>query len=159
MTTTARSHSRPQTAMVELSAGASIAVRPPPPHRQTYYITCPNVYGTDNSVQLGVIVGLASTCIQSIGLTLQRKSHLLEEEKDDDYERRPPYKRRRWQVRILYIYGYTFKEQDPDSHSAGYAHVRRGESSGEYDPDHNSTTACAFYVAGCMCTTSTSFLF
>jgi hypothetical protein len=33
-------------------------------------------------------------------LTLQRKSHLLEEEKDDGYERRPPYKRRRWQVRI-----------------------------------------------------------
>lgn len=48
--------------------------------------------------QVGVIVGLASTCIQSIGLTLQRKSHLLEEEKEDDYERRPPYKRRRWQV-------------------------------------------------------------
>ncbi|OAG05118.1 uncharacterized protein CC84DRAFT_1260362 [Paraphaeosphaeria sporulosa] len=61
--------------MVELSAGASIAV--------------------------GVIVGLASTCIQSIGLTLQRKSHLLEEEKDDDYERRPPYRRRRWQLGML----------------------------------------------------------
>ncbi|KAF2689507.1 hypothetical protein K458DRAFT_291829 [Lentithecium fluviatile CBS 122367] len=61
--------------MVELSAGASIA--------------------------LGVIVGLASTCIQSIGLTLQRKSHLLEEEKEDDYERRPPYKRRRWQLGML----------------------------------------------------------
>ncbi|KAF2639190.1 hypothetical protein P280DRAFT_429611 [Massarina eburnea CBS 473.64] len=61
--------------MVELSAGASVA--------------------------LGVIVGLASTCIQSIGLTLQRKSHLLEEEKEDDYERRPPYKRRRWQLGML----------------------------------------------------------
>ncbi|KAF2131157.1 hypothetical protein P153DRAFT_365753 [Dothidotthia symphoricarpi CBS 119687] len=58
--------------MVELSAGASVAV--------------------------GVVVGLASTSIQSVGLTLQRKSHLLEEEKDDDYERRPPYKRRRWQL-------------------------------------------------------------
>jgi len=45
------------------------------------------------------MVGLASTSIQSIGLTLQRKSHLLEEEKDDDHDRRPPYKRRRWQVR------------------------------------------------------------
>lgn len=52
-------------------------------------------------MQVGVIVGLASTCIQSIGLTLQRKSHLLEEEKDDDYERRPPYKRRRWQLGML----------------------------------------------------------
>ncbi|KAF1966266.1 hypothetical protein BU23DRAFT_603691 [Bimuria novae-zelandiae CBS 107.79] len=53
------------------------------------------------SVAIGVIVGLASTCIQSIGLTLQRKSHLLEEEKEDDYERRPPYKRRRWQLGML----------------------------------------------------------
>lgn len=61
--------------MVELSAGASVA--------------------------LGVVVGLASTSIQSVGLTLQRKSHLLEEEKDDDYERRPPYKRRRWQLGML----------------------------------------------------------
>lgn len=61
--------------MVELSAGASVA--------------------------LGVIVGLVSTSVQSIGLTLQRKSHLLEEEKDDDYERRPPYKRRRWQLGML----------------------------------------------------------
>jgi hypothetical protein len=50
-------------------------------------------------IQLGVIVGLVSTSVQSIGLTLQRKSHLLEEEKEDDYDRRPPYKRRRWQVR------------------------------------------------------------
>ncbi|OAL49932.1 hypothetical protein IQ07DRAFT_587614 [Pyrenochaeta sp. DS3sAY3a] len=61
--------------MVELSAGASVA--------------------------LGVIVGLASTSIQSVGLTLQRKSHLLEEEKDHDDERRPPYKRRRWQLGML----------------------------------------------------------
>ncbi|KAF2791420.1 hypothetical protein K505DRAFT_326874 [Melanomma pulvis-pyrius CBS 109.77] len=61
--------------MVELSPGASVAV--------------------------GVIVGLVSTSVQSIGLTLQRKSHLLEEEKEDDYERRPPYKRRRWQLGML----------------------------------------------------------
>jgi hypothetical protein len=54
--------------------------------------------------QLGVIVGLLSACIQSVGLTLQRKSHLLEdsrEEEEYDFVRRPPYKRRRWQVRIL----------------------------------------------------------
>lgn len=61
--------------MVELSAGASVA--------------------------LGVIVGLASTSIQSVGLTLQRKSHLLEDEKEHDDERRPPYKRRRWQLGML----------------------------------------------------------
>jgi len=61
--------------MVELSAGASVA--------------------------LGIIVGLISTSVQSVGLTLQRKSHLLEEEKEDDYDRRPPYKRRRWQLGML----------------------------------------------------------
>ncbi|KAF2712560.1 hypothetical protein K504DRAFT_474904 [Pleomassaria siparia CBS 279.74] len=53
------------------------------------------------SVAVGVIVGLVSTSVQSVGLTLQRKSHLLEEEKEDDYERRPPYKRRRWQLGML----------------------------------------------------------
>ena len=54
------------------------------------------------SVALGVVVGVLSTCIQSVGLTLQRKSHLLEEEKEEQnpeyYERRPAYRRRRWQV-------------------------------------------------------------
>jgi hypothetical protein len=48
-----------------------------------------------------------STSVQSIGLTLQRKSHLLEEEKEDDYDRRPPYKRRRWQVRTGARYMYA----------------------------------------------------
>ncbi|KAF2753396.1 hypothetical protein EJ05DRAFT_431226, partial [Pseudovirgaria hyperparasitica] len=47
---------------------------------------------------LGVIVGLLSTAIQGVGLTLQRKSHLLEEEKDEYEQRRPPYRRRRWQI-------------------------------------------------------------
>ncbi|KAF2454570.1 magnesium transporter NIPA-domain-containing protein [Lineolata rhizophorae] len=58
--------------MVELSAGASVA--------------------------LGVLVGLLSTTIQSVGLTLQRKSHLLEDEKEEHHTRRPPYRRRRWQL-------------------------------------------------------------
>ncbi|KAF2098038.1 hypothetical protein NA57DRAFT_40189, partial [Rhizodiscina lignyota] len=53
------------------------------------------------SIALGVIVGLCSTSVQSIGLTLQRKSHLLEDEKEDEYARRPPYRRRRWQVGML----------------------------------------------------------
>jgi hypothetical protein len=47
---------------------------------------------------LGVIVGLLSTSVQSVGLMLQRKYHLLEEEKGADYDRRPPYKRRGWQL-------------------------------------------------------------
>ncbi|EME89464.1 uncharacterized protein MYCFIDRAFT_213682 [Pseudocercospora fijiensis CIRAD86] len=53
------------------------------------------------AVALGVIVGLVSTCVQSVGLTLQRKSHMLEDEKIDDLDRRPPYKRRRWQIGML----------------------------------------------------------
>ena len=52
-------------------------------------------------VALGVIVGLLSTCVQSIGLTLQRKSHMAEDEKEDHIERRPPYRRRRWQIGML----------------------------------------------------------
>ncbi|KAF2749119.1 hypothetical protein M011DRAFT_466232 [Sporormia fimetaria CBS 119925] len=53
------------------------------------------------SIAVGVIVGLVSTSVQSIGLTQQRKSHLLEEEKTNHYERRPAYKRRRWQLGML----------------------------------------------------------
>ncbi|KAE9967406.1 hypothetical protein EG328_008199 [Venturia inaequalis] len=53
-------------------------------------------------VAIGILVGIASTCIQSIGLTQQRKSHLLEEQKQDDgHVQRPPYRRRRWQLGML----------------------------------------------------------
>lgn len=48
--------------------------------------------------QIGIVVGLLSTSIQSLGLTLQRKSHLLEDDKDEIETRRPPYRRRRWQL-------------------------------------------------------------
>ncbi|KAJ5101198.1 Magnesium transporter NIPA [Penicillium angulare] len=51
-----------------------------------------------SSVAIGILVGLVSTSLQAIGLTLQRKSHLLEDEKHPYDVRRPPYKRRRWQV-------------------------------------------------------------
>jgi multidrug transporter EmrE-like cation transporter len=43
-------------------------------------------------------VGLISTSVQSLGLTLQRKSHILEDEKGAHHVRRPPYRRRRWQL-------------------------------------------------------------
>lgn len=49
-------------------------------------------------VALGIMVGLVSTCVQSVGLTLQRKSHMLEDSKEDYETRRAPYRRRRWQV-------------------------------------------------------------
>ncbi|KAK3074681.1 hypothetical protein LTR53_002688 [Teratosphaeriaceae sp. CCFEE 6253] len=53
------------------------------------------------SVAIGILVGLCSTCIQSFGLTLQRKSHMLEDEKEDCEPRRPAYRRRRWQIGML----------------------------------------------------------
>ncbi|CAG9940837.1 unnamed protein product [Clonostachys rosea f. rosea IK726] len=49
-------------------------------------------------IALGIIVGILSTSVQSVGLTLQRKSHILEDEKGPHDIRRPPYRRRRWQV-------------------------------------------------------------
>ncbi|GAB7361797.1 hypothetical protein MBLNU230_g1840t1 [Neophaeotheca triangularis] len=49
-------------------------------------------------VAFGIIVGLISTCVQSVGLTLQRKSHMLEDEKIHHHLRRAPYRRRRWQI-------------------------------------------------------------
>ncbi|KAF4124639.1 Pfam:DUF803 [Geosmithia morbida] len=49
-------------------------------------------------IALGIIVGIISTSVQSVGLTLQRKSHILEDEKWPHEMRRPPYRRRRWQI-------------------------------------------------------------
>ena len=49
-------------------------------------------------MQIGIFVGLVSTSVQSLGLTLQRKSHILEDEKGPHDERRPPHMRRRWQL-------------------------------------------------------------
>ncbi|KAI9831517.1 MAG: hypothetical protein M1826_003407 [Phylliscum demangeonii] len=52
---------------------------------------------------LGVLVGLISTGVQSLGLTLQRKSHMLEESRaaHQHLTRRPAHRRRRWQVGML----------------------------------------------------------
>ncbi|SPO00021.1 related to DUF803 domain protein [Cephalotrichum gorgonifer] len=50
------------------------------------------------SLALGIVVGLLSTSVQSLGLTLQRKSHILEDEKGPHDVRRPPHRRRRWQI-------------------------------------------------------------
>jgi len=47
---------------------------------------------------VGIVVGLLSTCVQSVGLTLQRKSHMLEDCKEEHETRRAPYRRRRWQI-------------------------------------------------------------
>ncbi|KAI1351302.1 magnesium transporter NIPA-domain-containing protein [Xylaria sp. FL0043] len=50
------------------------------------------------TLAIGIIVGLISTSVQSLGLTLQRKSHMLEDEKRPHELQRPPYRRRRWQL-------------------------------------------------------------
>ncbi|KAJ9603458.1 hypothetical protein H2200_012236 [Cladophialophora chaetospira] len=53
------------------------------------------------TIAIGVIVGLLSTSIQSLGLTLQRQSHIIEDDKPHSEPRIPPYKRRRWQMGML----------------------------------------------------------
>ncbi|EXJ83768.1 hypothetical protein A1O1_07395 [Capronia coronata CBS 617.96] len=50
------------------------------------------------SIAIGIIVGLLSTSIQSLGLTLQRKSHIIEDAKHIPETRRPPYKRQKWRL-------------------------------------------------------------
>lgn len=50
------------------------------------------------TVAIGIIVGLLSTCVQSFGLTLQRKSHIQEDLKPEYEPRRAPYQIRAWQI-------------------------------------------------------------
>ncbi|KAK2875587.1 hypothetical protein FQN49_001592 [Arthroderma sp. PD_2] len=50
------------------------------------------------AIVIGVLVGIISTSLQAVGLTLQRKSHILEDEKLPYDTRRPAFKRRRWQI-------------------------------------------------------------
>lgn len=50
--------------------------------------------------QIGVAVGLLASCLQAIGLSLQRKSHVTEERKLSPSEQRSSFKRRRWLVGI-----------------------------------------------------------
>ncbi|KAK5083054.1 hypothetical protein LTR05_006936 [Lithohypha guttulata] len=52
------------------------------------------------TIAVGILVGLISTSVQSLGLTLQRQSHLREDEKDYD-DRKPAWKRPRWQAGML----------------------------------------------------------
>ncbi|KAI0848468.1 hypothetical protein F5Y00DRAFT_238407 [Daldinia vernicosa] len=52
----------------------------------------------EGTIAIGILVGLISTSVQSLGLTLQRKSHMLEDEKYPLEFQRPAYRRRRWQL-------------------------------------------------------------
>ena len=88
----------------DLSPGGSVAVSQLPRQTELPFPRCPcghTVY-TDSWVsstsQIGILVGLISTSVQSLGLTLQRKSHILEDEKGPQDVRRPPHRRRRWQL-------------------------------------------------------------
>ncbi|CAE6494284.1 unnamed protein product [Rhizoctonia solani] len=47
------------------------------------------------SVALGITIGLLASCVQSLGLTVQRKSHLLNQACPEE-DRRPDYRRPLW---------------------------------------------------------------
>ncbi|EFW99302.1 duf803 domain containing protein [Grosmannia clavigera kw1407] len=61
-------------------------------------MTFPRGLSPGGSIALGIVVGVLSTSVQSLGLTLQRKSHILEDGKAPHLARRPPHRRRRWQL-------------------------------------------------------------
>lgn len=63
------------------------------------FVRPPKVSFTE-SHQIGIVVGLISTSVQSLGLTLQRQSHLREDEKEYE-DRKPAWKRPRWQAGML----------------------------------------------------------
>lgn len=53
------------------------------------------------AIVIGCAVGVLTLATQSIGLTLQRKSHIQEDEKSPDIPRRPAFKCRMWQLGLL----------------------------------------------------------
>lgn len=56
---------------------------------------------SSNAIVLGCAVGVLTLAAQSVGLTLQRKSHLQEDEKPPEAPRKPAYKRHMWQAGLL----------------------------------------------------------
>lgn len=53
------------------------------------------------TIVIGCAVGIVSLATQSIGLTLQRRSHIEEDEKPPGIPRKPAYKRHMWQIGLL----------------------------------------------------------
>ncbi|KAK9449578.1 magnesium transporter NIPA-domain-containing protein [Limtongia smithiae] len=53
---------------------------------------------SSQTIAIGIVAGIASTALQSFGLTMQRKSHILEDAKPLGHVQRPPYKRKRWLI-------------------------------------------------------------
>ncbi|AOW03824.1 hypothetical protein B0I72DRAFT_139338 [Yarrowia lipolytica] len=54
-----------------------------------------------STIALGCTVGIVSSLCQSVGLTLQRQSHILEDHKPGTDSYRPPHRRARWRVGLL----------------------------------------------------------
>ncbi|KAK9479511.1 magnesium transporter NIPA-domain-containing protein [Lipomyces japonicus] len=55
---------------------------------------------TGQTIAIGIVAGLVSNVAQSFGLTMQRKSHMLEDDRPLllGQRPRPPYKRKRWLI-------------------------------------------------------------
>ncbi|GMF11901.1 unnamed protein product [[Candida] boidinii] len=60
-----------------------------------------NPLPSSNKIVLGCLVGVLSSACQSIGLILQRKSHLIKENSTVTGETVPPYKRSLWHIGFL----------------------------------------------------------
>lgn len=54
-----------------------------------------------STIAIGCTVGIVSSLLQSVGLTLQRQSHILEDHKPASTTYRPPHRRARWRVGLL----------------------------------------------------------
>ncbi|CUS09445.1 unnamed protein product [Tuber aestivum] len=61
----------------------------------------PSDLSSGAQITIGVCVGVLSTSVQSLGLTLQRKSHLQEDDRPPHVKQRPPHRRRLWQIGML----------------------------------------------------------
>lgn len=54
-----------------------------------------------NTILLGCLVGIVSSATQAVGLTLQRKSHIIEDNRPAGIHRRPAHKRGRWRLGLF----------------------------------------------------------
>ena len=80
---------------------------------------------------------------------MQRKSHILEDEKDPNDPRRPPHRRRRWQVRRTST-PFSVGHVADSSVQAWYAHVHRCEYCRKHDPNHHTAASGLVNLASCM---------
>lgn len=55
-------------------------------------------FGSASAVAFGCVVGIISSATQSIGLTLQRKSHIMEDEASVNGARRPAHRQALWRI-------------------------------------------------------------